>query len=1311
MATLILSAAGAALGAKVGGAVLGLSGMVIGRAIGATLGRVIDQRLLGRGASAVETGRIDRLRVTGAGEGVALPRVWGRMRLAGHVIWASDFTEIPGTVRRSRFKGAPRQTTAPRYTVSLAVALCEGEISGVGRIWAEGSEVNRSDLQIRVYRGTLDQQPDPVIAAIEGLETTPAYRGTAYVVIEDMDLAPWGNRVPSLSFEVIRAADAPGETTLQEAVRAVAWMPGSGEYALATEPVRLPEGLALPGFAGGASGPVNLNSPSGETDFVASLAALQAELPQVQSGLLIVSWFGSDLRMAECRIEPKVEYSERDSADQPWRVSSRGRADAPELARLDAGPVYGGTPSDTSVVQSIQALAAAGQRVVFYPFILMEQLAGNGLPDPYGGEEQPPLPWRGRITLSAAPGRPGSPDGTAAAAQECAAFFGTAQPADFSVAPGSVTYSGPDEWSYRRFILHYAALCAAAGGVDAFCIGSEMVQLTRIRGPGDTFPAVQQLVQLVQDVRAILGPDVKLTYAADWSEYFGFNDGDGGRYFHLDPLWAHPEIDVIGIDNYIPLSDWRDGEGHLDGRDWRLIYDLDHLKSNIAGGEGFDWFYADESDRAAQRRTPITDGGGQEPWVFRYKDMRAWWENLHYDRPAGVRAPEPTAWEPRSKPIWFTEFGCAAINKGTNQPNKFLDPKSSESAIPYFSTGRRDDLIQMQYIRAMAEYWTDPAHNPQSDVYAGQMVDWSRAHVWAWDARPWPWFPANGDLWADGENWTRGHWVTGRAANQPLSAVVAEICALAGLEGVDVRGLHGVVRGYAVASTDSARAALQPLMLAHGIEAVERDGTLVFRLRDGLAMRDLDPGNLVAQQGGALEVSRAAQAETAGRVRLTHIDAEGVFETRSVEAVIPDEPTTDVATSELALTLTPSEARVAVRRWLAEARIARDVVRFALPPSVDLGPGDVVRLPTPDGMRSWRIDRVDLSGAREIEAVRVEPGPYVGADDDDEILTPRTHRGAGTVAAVFLDLPLMRGDEVPQAPHLAVQAAPWLGSVAVYQGPVTEGTATGAPLGLSLVLDQAAVIGVTESALPRRRAGLWDTGPGLTVRMAAGTELVSRSRAEVLEGANLLALGTGTEWELLQFAQADLIDPGLWQVSDLLRGQFGTEPFRADTWPSGALAVLVTPALVQVDLPVSLRGVARRWRIGAADLAVDDPAFVERIETFRGVGLRPYAPVHLTARRAAAGGALHTAWIRRTRTGGDGWDSYEVPLGEEVERYLVRVTVAGETRRELEVAGPEWDYPPALQAADGVAGPFAVQVAQISGLWGPGPFAQCDVAG
>ena len=282
-----------------------------------------------------------------------------------------------------------------------------------------------------------------------------------------------------------------------------------------------------------------------------------------------------------------------------------------------------------------------------------------------------------------------------------------------------------------------------------------------------------------------MGPGVKIGYAADWSEYFGYHpqDGSGDVYFHLDPLWSHPEIDFIGIDSYMPLSDWRDEDDHADAG-FGAIYNSDYLRGNVAGGEGYDWYYPSPEARAAQRREPITDGAYNEPWVFRYKDIRGWWSNPHHERIGGVRQASPTAWVPGSKPVWFTEYGCAAIDKGTNQPNKFLDPKSSESALPHYSNGRRDELIQRQYLRAFAEFWGDPANNPVSEEYEGRMVDMDRAFVWAWDARPFPWFPGNRDLWSDGDNYARGHWLNGRVSGMALGDLVAEICREAGGDGV-----------------------------------------------------------------------------------------------------------------------------------------------------------------------------------------------------------------------------------------------------------------------------------------------------------------------------------------------------------------------------------------------------------------------------------------------------------------------------------------------------------------------------------------------
>ena len=125
MATLLLSAAGSALGGALGGGIAGIGSAVLGKAIGATLGAAIDQRLLGTGSEPVETGRVERFRVMGSSEGAPMARVFGRVRLAGQLIWSSRFLE---SVNEEEVGGKGGGTTVREYSysVSIAVALCEG---------------------------------------------------------------------------------------------------------------------------------------------------------------------------------------------------------------------------------------------------------------------------------------------------------------------------------------------------------------------------------------------------------------------------------------------------------------------------------------------------------------------------------------------------------------------------------------------------------------------------------------------------------------------------------------------------------------------------------------------------------------------------------------------------------------------------------------------------------------------------------------------------------------------------------------------------------------------------------------------------------------------------------------------------------------------------------------------------------------------------------------------------------------------------------------------------------------------------------
>ncbi|NRB04167.1 MAG: glycoside hydrolase TIM-barrel-like domain-containing protein, partial [Rhodobacteraceae bacterium] len=370
--------------------------------------------------------------------------------------------------------------------------------------------------------------------------------------------------------------------------------------------------------------------------------------------------------------------------------------------------------------------------------------------------------------------------------------------------------------------------------------------------------------------------------------------------------------------------------------------------------------------------------------------------------PEGLRGPQFDA-------AWVDEFGCAALDRGTNQPNKFIDPKSSESRLPRYSTGARDGLIQKQYYKAMLSYWDDPAHNPQATEYEGRMIDMSRAFAWAWDTRPYPFFPNLEELWSDGDNYPRGHWLTGRASSRSLASVVAGICDRAGVASYDVSALYGYVRGYVAGDVGEARAALEPLMLRFGFDGIERDGTLVFRMRDGLNPVEIDPAWVAvdADQEGLITRTKDAEAELAGRVRLRFVEADADFDVVVEEAILPDEATHAVATSELSMALTRGEGRGITERWLSEARVARDSVSFALPPSrVDVRAGDTIALPTEDGevREIYRVDRVEQGPHQVIEAVRIAPSIYQQVDLQETLARKSVQPGPVPVSAFFMDL-------------------------------------------------------------------------------------------------------------------------------------------------------------------------------------------------------------------------------------------------------------------------------------------------------------------
>ena len=1323
MATLVLGAVGSAIGGSIGGGILGISAATIGGFIGSTMGGMVDSWIVSSLAPAqrIEGARLDSLAVTSATEGAVIPRLYGRMRMGGNIIWATDFREEANTSSQGGGKGSgPKVTTTEYlYYASFAVALCEGPITGIGRVWADGKVMDMSGVTWRWYPGDEVQTPDPFISAKMGAASTPAYRGTAYVVFEELDLSAFGNRLPQISFEVFRPLADPD--TAEGLVKAVTLIPASGEFSYATVPVKKTSGGSTNVFgetSGGATVAENLNAISDTADIVVSLDRLQAMAPAVESVSLVVAWFGDDLRAGSCRVRPGVEVTAKTTTPTSWSVNGVGRADAFLVSRdAEDRPVYGGTPADFAVVQAIREMKARGLRVTFYPFVLMDVPPDNTLPNPYSDNAaetgQPAFPWRGRIICSPAAGYAGSVDKTTTAATQVAALFGTATPASFSVSGESVSWTGsPGDWGLRRMVLHYAHLCAAAGGVDAFLIGTEMPGLTTIRSGASTYPAVQAYQDLLADVRSILGAGTKLGYAADWSEYFGHQpqDGSGDVFFHLDPLWADPEIDFIGIDNYMPLSDWRDGFEHADAALAPAIYDRAYLQGNIAGGEGFDWFYASPADRAAQIRTPITDGAASKTWVFRYKDLRSWWSEPHFDRPGGVESGTPTAWVPQSKPVWFSELGCPAIDRGTNQPNVFFDPKSSESFTPHFSRGWRDDAIQRAYLEAAYLWWGVPANNPVSSVYGDRMVHVPECAAWTWDARPYPFFPALTDVWTDSANWRLGHWLTGRLGAVSLAALVRHLCLRAGMpeDRIDISGLWGAVEGFVISALEAPRASISTLARHFGFDAVESEGRIKFLMRGRIASTSVTPDGMVAPsstQGDVMELTRAQETELPQALKWQIARADEDYDAAQVEARRITVDTARIASEAFPMAVPPEEAERRCRRALMEAWVGREGAVFRLPPSrLALDPCDVILLDHDGRLTELRLVSIADSDLRSIDAVRQDRTVYDLPPGDPRPASLSTPTVFGAPDVVLLDLPQLREDQPAHRPFIAAYAKPWPGDIAVFRSAATDGFA------LLTSFGTRARMGLLAADFHAGPVSRFDHGNALVIDLYSGT-LESVTDITLLGGANALAVETGAgQWEIVQAGSAELIAPGRYRLTRLLRGQRGTENSIASTVTTGARVVVLGTALA--SLPISEADLGRpwNWRIGPAARPVADETYVAVSFTPEGAGLRPFsvARVEQPWRTPRSPGDLTIRWTRRSRSlAADSWGVGEVPLAEDSEAYEVEILDGVTVKRTLATTTSSTLYAAAEQTADWGAplGPgqtLDIRIFQLSALIGRG---------
>lgn len=162
--------------------------------------------------------------------GAPIPRIYGCAALFGNIFWIENnaLKETGKTEGGGKGGGGGAETTTYTYSATFALGLCEGPIDGVRRIWIGGTLVydagsndpstviasSNASASWKLYNGAEDQMPSPRMQAALGVANTPAYRGLAYLVFEDLELGKYGNTLmgAQIKVEVLKSSTASGIT-------------------------------------------------------------------------------------------------------------------------------------------------------------------------------------------------------------------------------------------------------------------------------------------------------------------------------------------------------------------------------------------------------------------------------------------------------------------------------------------------------------------------------------------------------------------------------------------------------------------------------------------------------------------------------------------------------------------------------------------------------------------------------------------------------------------------------------------------------------------------------------------------------------------------------------------------------------------------------------------------------------------------------------------------------------------------------------------------------------------------------------------
>lgn len=551
------------------------------------------------------------------------------------------------------------------------------------------------------------------------------------------------------------------------------------------------------------------------------------------------------------------------------------------------------------------------------------------------------------------------------------------------------------------------------------------------------------------------------------------------------------------------------------------------------------------------------------------------------------------------------------------------------------------------------------------------------------------------------------HRLTGPSGNgMLLSDIVKDECALSGLilaDDIDVSELTDMVMGYAVTG-GTIRACLEPLQATYPFDVITSGYKIKFIPRSSYhGAHTVQYGDLVVGADSDKAINEAIEMATQlpQRTLVKYFDAsreyavsEQSFNRVSGEAV-------NKAEIDLAVVLSADKALSVAEVLTQLPWLERSSLKFTLPPTFQsLEPGDVIFIYAPNQTYQLRARKVDINanGTVEVDSTYIDfplyvttsqggqpppPSgliPYRGACDfvnlDIPVIDETFQNTPGFVTTMFSDGPSWPGGTLLRSPD---NGQTWED----LQGFSGEGT-----------------LGHAVNTLAVNDGTFIDYTP-LMVGMVTG-ELESISRDLMLSGLHYAAYGVDGRWEIVRFANAELIAADTYNISGFVRGDKGTEwatgLHQVDDW----FIILADPDNAFIGVPIiNLEMLVTYGSITSGGKLED---LTQRDFTYKGVNLEPLSPVYPIGERDGSG-SLTFSIQRRSRLSSSWWaNGMEAPVGETSLALEADIIDGGTVKRTLTSSTGEFLYSSADQISDfgSIQEYVVIRIYQLSTVVGRG---------